>query len=114
MPTFTPPRAPSQSSSFNETPQVYEANFGDGYSQTAAKGINNIERTCTLEWNALTTTELDDLQTFFDDLYGVETFDYQIPGDATSRTWREVSGSRSRSTASGSLWTFRVGLREVR
>lgn len=113
MPTFTPPIDPSVSSSFKVTPQVYKASFADGREQVVAKGINNIDRSVTLTFQALTDAELQSLNTFFDGRAGVESFDYQIPGEASSKTWREESGTRSYNN-NGGLWSLSVGIREVR
>lgn len=114
MPTFTPIKEPTIQSNFSDGAKLYRAEFGDGREQVSAMGINNIVRTRTLVFDALTAAELQDLIDFFDDLYCVLSFDYQVPSDSISRTWRETEGQRSYSPSTAGLWSFRVGIKEVR
>jgi phage-related protein len=53
------------------TPRVKLANFGDGYEQRLADGINNIKREVNLTFSPRDNTEIDDIIDYFDYLEGV-------------------------------------------
>lgn len=63
----------------NHTPRVLRAQFGDGYEQRLADGINNIAQTFTLRFNNRTDDNADDIMSFFEDKKGVTAFDYTYP-----------------------------------
>ena len=44
---------------------LWEAEFGDGYSQRSAKGINNVKHGVPLKWTNLSGDEKDILKDFF-------------------------------------------------
>ena len=63
----------------NHNPRVLRAQFGDGYEQRLADGINNIAQTFTLRFNNRTDDDADDIMAFFEDKKGVTAFDYTYP-----------------------------------
>lgn len=88
MTTFNPSEAPSIGSGGNHKFRIREANFGDGYSQTAGDGINTLESTVTLQWNNITTTLYDELYAFFVGLGGYQSFEYTLPNGSTAYQWK--------------------------
>lgn len=81
-PTFTPARAPSIGGVQKDIQyKIREAEFGDGYSQRAADGINNKRVTFQLQWKALNKTHADAIEAFLDARRGVQAFYYTVPDD---------------------------------
>lgn len=79
---FTPQfPAPAQHS-----PRVLKAQFGDGYEQRAADGINNIATEYDLQFT-LTQADSATLLDFFKGLAGVTKFTWQPPGAASAMLW---------------------------
>ncbi|MBB4184903.1 phage-related protein [Sinorhizobium terangae] len=87
LPTFTPPVAPSPGTSHAPTVNLWEAEFGDGYSQPTPKGINHIRRNVSLKWDALTYDQMRAVVGFFEDRGGNRPFYFQPYGEQTPRKW---------------------------
>ena len=86
--TFTPPINPSQKSTPKKVkPRVNKIAFGDGYEQRSGDGINNIIRTRTLFFEALTESQKDTIETFLEAREGKEQFFYTLPDESTQRQW---------------------------
>lgn len=67
--------------------RMLEANFGGGYRQRAADGLNPIEITMNLEWIG-STVDIEELETHFEERAGYQSF--TISGswvDDTSYKW---------------------------
>ena len=60
-------------------PQKYEANFGDGYQQRLAKGINNLKEEYRVSFKTRPKEVIDDLVDFIDSLNGVTNFSFTVP-----------------------------------
>jgi phage-related protein len=80
----------SQASQQSIKYRILLAQFGDGYSQRSADGINNKDETWTIFYQALTLTEMTQVRDFLDGLKGASTFDWTATGDSTSKKWRVV------------------------
>lgn len=87
LPVFNPSIRPSPGASFTPQVKVYEAEFGDGYSQPTPAGINNVRRTVDLRWDALTMDQMHEIDGFFTARRGAEPFWFQPFGMATSLKW---------------------------
>lgn len=74
--TFTPSIAPSPGTSFKPKVSLWEAEFGDGYSQTAPRGLNHIRNMISLKWDGLIETQMLEIRTFFEDHGGFRPFWY--------------------------------------
>ena len=84
---FTPPLAPSRTSSQARTPRVLLAQYGDGYEQRLQDGLNTRGLTVTAIWGALTHADADTIVAFFEARAGVEPFTYTMPPSSTNRRW---------------------------
>ncbi|CAJ0610674.1 unnamed protein product [Cylicocyclus nassatus] len=84
---FSPSVIPSVGSSVNSSARVLVADFGDGYSQRAADGINNIDTTVSLQWNNLTGTQANSIDNFFMQMGGYESFYYTLPTESIAKKW---------------------------
>ncbi len=104
--TFTPPIAPSPGTAFKATISINQADFGDGYTQASAKGLNHIRETVDLRWDGLTEAQFVEIRTFFEAHGGYLPFWYQVRGRAAPMRWTcaEWSGADS------APWTFTAKL----
>lgn len=75
--TFTPVPAPSPGTSIATQARVKKAEFGDGYTQRTADGINNLNKTLELTWEFLTHPQADAIVAFFEAHGGYKSFYYK-------------------------------------
>jgi len=88
--------SPSYGSGGSVTPAVSEAQYGDGYSQRVAAGINSIGRQFPVQFNNRTTSEIEAIDAFLSSKNGTDYFLWTPPGKAQikvickewSFTWR--------------------------
>lgn len=76
---------PTTSASRAAQAKVLRADFGDGYSQRAADGINTVRDTYTLSWENITRTEAQTCDTFFRARGGYEAFWWTAPGQSQKK-----------------------------
>jgi phage-related protein len=68
--------------------RVLEKKLGDGYTQRAADGLNNVALKYEAVWTGLTKEEADGLTGFFDARGGTEAFKAsELPGRLRDRKW---------------------------
>jgi len=89
------PIEPDYSSPIEFEPGVLKAEFGDGYGQRAADGINNNMEKWELSYNELNDAEVQVLLNFFFGLNGVTNFAWQPKFSAVAKKyicprWRAV------------------------
>ncbi|KAA0573367.1 phage tail protein [Azospirillum sp. Sh1] len=101
VPTFVPPYPPVLGSEIEPEFKVLEAGFGDGYTQRAADGLNNIRDQLTVTWERLTSTELSVIEDFIRARRGTESFWWQPPGDHYPRRWICRKLKRTRASNNG-------------
>lgn len=77
-------RKPDKSMTRSTKPKVLFAQFGDGYEQRLADGINTLEETFQVSFNTRTKEEIDDIVAFFENKAGVTAFTYTIPDSNNS------------------------------
>ena len=70
--TFVPDKGFSR----KNTPVVFRAEFGDGYEQRIANGINNLKPEFSLNFATRTKAEIDDIVDWFELKAGVTAFTY--------------------------------------
>lgn len=100
IPTFVPPRNPDVGIGRQPEVKLLEADFGDGYTQVAGDGINNIRDVVTLKWSGLSQAEADAMFAFWTSQGGgVNPFYYTLPGQTTPTkwTWKDYNQSWSGS-----------------
>ena len=59
--------------------QVLKVQFGDGYEQRIAEGINSLDETYAVSYSNRPKEEVDDIMAFLDNKKGVTAFTYTIP-----------------------------------
>ena len=72
-------RIPDKTMNRKTSPKRYVANFGDGYEQRIAQGLNPLQETYTVTFNTRPKAEIDDIVAFFDSKQGVTNFSFTIP-----------------------------------
>jgi phage-related protein len=75
------------STSGSQEPRLLESQFGDGYSQRAADGLNNQPYSLSLTWENVTSTQATTLLDFFRAKGGVTPFLFTPPLSATEKQW---------------------------
>ena len=85
--TFDPPVAPSLGTGVKPQVKVLQAEFGDGYTQSAPAGLNHIRDVLELSWEGLLEAQRNEINAFFRARGGTEPFYYQPVGDSSPRKW---------------------------
>ena len=81
------------------SPNVLVAQFGDGYQQRIATGLNSIKETFTTSFNNRPKAEADDIDAFFSAKKGVTAFNFTYPDtNSTSAATAVTSGSPGSTT----------------
>lgn len=109
---FNPGRAPSYGYQKKTKPRILRTDFGDGYSQRAADGLNSVAITVDLEFNGLTPDEADDIEAFLESKKGATAFTYTLPDEVSARKWTAAAGW-NRTAQSHNLRTITVTLEEA-
>ena len=65
--------------------RTLQANFGDGYTQRAADGINITKDIWQLRWIGLSSTDSDTLTDFFEARGGWEEFEWTPHGEVSAK-----------------------------
>lgn len=73
------PYAPAYSAQMTEPPRIRTAQFGDGYSQRTADGINTILQKWSLRFSARAKAELVEILGFLRAHAGVTPFEFVVP-----------------------------------
>lgn len=60
------------------TAKIFRAEFGDGYEQRIANGINNLAQTLDVSFVNRPKDEIDDIVNFFESKNGVSAFTFRI------------------------------------
>ena len=58
------------------TPTIFRTEFGDGYEQRLANGINNLKQEFSINFATRTKEDIDDIVDFFELKGGVTAFTY--------------------------------------
>jgi phage-related protein len=66
---------------------INENQFGDGYSQRSAQGINNARDSWSASWTNITTREKDTIVKFIRAMKGYQAFHWVAPGDDAPSQW---------------------------
>jgi phage-related protein len=108
--TFAPPVEPTIQSNTTFTSNVAQANFGDGYEQTATIGLNPVSGTYTAQWDILSVSDRDTIEAFFTTHKGAQAFLFTFPSESTPRKFKCKTWTRG---SNGALFTLQAELREV-
>lgn len=87
LPTFNPPVPPSETTVRSVKPKILETQFGDGYTQRTADGLNHIKREVRAVWLNVHALNADAIEAFLEARGGYEPFYWTAPDDDTQRRW---------------------------
>lgn len=92
MASFT--YTPDYGAAFEVKPKVRVSNFGDGYEQRQANGINTQPKNWSLRFSLRTNTEADAIETFLKTQAAVLSFDWtdinSVAGKYVCRSWNRT------------------------
>ena len=108
---FSPPVGPSASTTQTRSPKIYLAEYGDGYEQRAAAGINTRRLEASVSWDGLTHSHANIILQFFEARGAHEPFTYTLLPDTVNRRWVCSSFGRAEIDSHGS--TVSASWREV-
>lgn len=77
-------RIPDKGLNSTNTPRTFTVQFGDGYEQRVANGINNLEQKFSVEFRNRTKEEIDDIIAFFVNKGAVTAFNFTYPDSNNS------------------------------
>ena len=67
---------PDKGMTRSNEPVIFKAEFGDGYQQRIANGINNLKQEFSVSFATREEAEIDDIVGFFESTNGVTAFDF--------------------------------------
>lgn len=106
MPTFT--YTPDWGAQLSVKPRVNRSQYGDGYEQRVADGINFKPRTWALKFSVRTDAEIQPIIDFLDAQGGVQSFDWTPPVGAAGKwvcdEWTQTEDRYNQNTVQA---TFR-------
>jgi phage-related protein len=85
---------PSYSSQLKKKPRVFKAQFGDGYAQRTADGINANPQVWTLVWENITQATAAAIEALLDSYGGHTPFTWTPPGRSEIKVVCEEYGVR--------------------
>ena len=116
--TSTTRVTPDKTMTRSTTPKVFLAQFGDGYEQRAADGINSIKEEYTLSFNSRKKQEIDAIVSTLEARKGVTSFDFVIPstaanGNLAEKTIRVVCSTYSQTYDNFDFYSLSATFRRV-
>jgi phage-related protein len=88
MATPTLPNYPvSYGSDVSSEAKVLQADFGDGYTQRAGDGLNNVRRTWEVSWENYPNASIVELETFLKGQGGYKSFFWTPPNSTIAAKW---------------------------
>ena len=110
-------RRPDKSFTRSSTPRVFITDFGDGYEQRLANGINNLVESYSITFNNRTKEEIDDITAFFANKGAVTAFNYVIPdsnnGGSGETTVKVICDNWSQAYNHGDFYSCAATFRRV-
>jgi len=70
---------PDKGMTRDSKPVTHNMQFGDGYEQRLANGINNLSESWSITMNNRTNDDIDDIIDFFESKGGVTNFSFVLP-----------------------------------
>jgi len=106
---------PDKGLSRQSTPKVLKVQFGDGYEQRIAEGLNSSNENYQISYSNRPKAEIDDIAAFMDEKKGVTSFNYVIPdtNNGGETTIKVVCDQYNLVYVSDSSYTFTATFRRV-
>ncbi|MBA8881732.1 phage tail protein [Phyllobacterium myrsinacearum] len=87
LPIFEPSVPPSSGTRHKPEIKLLEAEFGDGYTQSARRGINHLRRTLALSWDKLLPWQEAEIMGFLTERGGDRLFYFTPTGERKALKW---------------------------
>lgn len=114
-PTLEMPMQPSYGPTKKDVQfDILKAEFGDGYSQRAADGINNSKEMYDVGWDSLTIAEANDIEAFIRARKGYESFFISSYDRESTSTRKFTCQKMSRKPAKPGYDSITLTLEEVK
>ena len=106
---------PDKGLSRQSTPRVLKVQFGDGYEQRIAEGLNSCQESYQISYSNRPKAEIDDIAAFMDEKKGVTSFNYVIPdtNNGGETTIKVVCDQYNLVYVNDSSYTFTATFRRV-
>ena len=106
---------PDKGLSRQSTPRVLRIQFGDGYEQRIAEGLNSSQESYQISYSNRPKAEIDDIAAFMDEKKGVTSFNYVIPdtNNGGETTIKVVCDQYNLVYVNVSSYTFTATFRRV-
>lgn len=101
----------SQTSVASSEYRVKVVRYGNGYEQRAKDGINHKVDKWSITWSKMTADDYGTLMTAMDASEGTDYFNWQAPGDASSKKW-VIDGPLNRMANQGGSYTVTIPFRQ--
>lgn len=85
MPSLALPEKVSQQSSRKLNQRIIKSDYGDGYEQRAAWGLDSKFDEWNLEWQHLSTSQRDTWMQFYNEVGLVKSWDWTPPGETETK-----------------------------
>jgi phage-related protein len=93
--------------------RVLSAQYGDGYSQEARDGINNVVDEWTVHYPNLVQADRDNLVAFLDSNGASVSWTWTAPGDSGSKNWKLTKDGWSETFLAGNVYSITFNARQV-
>jgi phage-related protein len=108
-----PDKIAQGSAKVNVVPRIITAEFGDGYSQRAADGINNLPETVEVRWIPVLKTDKDTIVNALNATGGWDYLTWTPPAESTAKKYVMTPEGYSVELISGKYYVVSVMLRQV-
>jgi phage-related protein len=110
VPVFTPSVEPDFNSSEDVAFKILENQFGDGYAQRSADGLNNTRRSWSVSWTNVTDAEMSEIYDFLIARGGWESFLWTAPKATGQLRW--TCRSLKRQPTTSGYWKISASFRQ--
>jgi len=101
----------SQDSQATREYKTIETQYGNGYSQRAADGINSIQDSWNITWDNLNATDFATVLTALDTAKGTDYLTWTAPGDGSSKKF--ICKKVTKRALSGAIYSVSAELTQV-
>lgn len=112
MPTTFPSVVPSQASSKSTAVDMLKMNFGNGYEQRVANGINYMRDKWAVSWEGLNVTDRNTVISFLNSISAGDYFTWTTPFDSVSKKF-VLDGDWTLTDNGGVVFTINAQFRQV-
>jgi phage-related protein len=103
-----------QSATRKRTQRIRQAQFGDGYSQEVADGINStLDEWANVGWDYLDSDDLTAARALLDAVGATDYINWTPPGEAVMKRFKVTKDGYTETHPSGALTSVSFNLRQI-